>query len=737
MSDSTTRTLKEELEIRMLALLTGELSDADADELEKILTVDGELADYRDRMAVLMGHIHDARDEISPTPHAMRLSDERRAMIFGGAEINGPQQLASSKPRHLQYRAMRIAAGLAVLFFASSVLLMDNIKIIEVLQPEAEFEAPPLEPVKPPPPPPPPPSTKRAQKSLPRPQPLAARNPQNMDVPPIEANHPAFRLGNSRGFGGDLGELSGVANPLPSKDMDRMNDPFGDGDLADSSDSEYAAASEAEDAFADKLSQHATLLKNEKGHTATPQPSRTRQIGKSHGNLIRQTPKHEKHTKEQTVSTFSLNVSDVSFKLAQAALYNSRIPDPEQIRSEEFLNSFDYRDPSPRTNEAVSLNWEIADLPYAHGRQVVRFSLQTQAAGRTRSQPLNLNLLIDNSGSMQRPDRRAIMEQSLQSLKDKLQPKDQLSVILFARQPKLIANANTPQSQQAAIDRALAYRPEGGTNLEAGLQAAYANARANYQPSASNRVILMTDGAANLGQVNAETLANQIVEQRKLGIALDAYGIGWDDYNDELLEAITRNGDGRYAFLNSPKQAAEDFSEKLAGALRVAAADVKVQITWNPQLVSKYRQIGYDLHQLTTEDFRDNTVDAAEIGEAESGTALYVIQINQSADTIDYLGTLQVRYRDPSTNKYHEQSWPLKMPRKLPTLDTASPALRLATASALFAERLAHKPYASTVSFDDLSELTHDLPEAFPTQQRVVDLQNMIREAGILLGDSQ
>lgn len=451
---------------------------------------------------------------------------------------------------------------------------------------------------------------------------------------------------------------------------------------------------------------------------------------------VRQTPKQEKHTRDEAVSTFSLNVSDVSFKLAQVALENSRVPNPERIRSEEFLNSFDYRDPTPRVNEAVSLNWEIADLPYAHGRQVVRFSLQTQAAGRNASQPLNLNLLIDNSGSMQRPDRREIMEQSLQSLKDKLQPNDQLSVVLFARQPKLIANANTPQSQQAAIDTALAYRPEGGTNLEAGLEVAYDNARANFDPAASNRVILMTDGAANLGEVNADTLAKQVVEQRKQGIALDAYGIGWDDYNDELLEAITRNGDGRYAFLNSPDQAGEDFSEKLAGSLRVAAADVKVQITWNPERVTTYRQIGYDLHQLKTEDFRDNTVDAAEIGEAESGTALYVVQINQDADAIGRLGTLHVRYRDPATNQYHEQAWPLEMPRELPTLDTASPALRLATASALFAERLAHNPYARNVSFNDLSELTNDLPEAFPTQQRVVDLQNMIHSARILLGDA-
>ncbi len=445
-----------------------------------------------------------------------------------------------------------------------------------------------------------------------------------------------------------------------------------------------------------------------------------------------QRPKPEMATSAAPVSTFSLNVSDVSFKLAQAALESQRIPDPELIRSEEFVNSFSYGDPAPREDEPVVLNWEIAQHPYEHNRQIVRFSLQTQAAGRAADQALNLNVLLDNSGSMQRPDRRAILEQSLHALQGKLTDRDQLNIILFARQPKLIARAGSKLAQQAAVEEALQYQPEGGTNLEAGLQVAYETAHQHYDPAASNRVILMTDGAANLGDVDASALSAEVVEQRKQGIALDAYGIGWEDYNDALLEEITRNGDGRYAFLNSADTAAEDFAEKLAGTLRVAAADVKVQIIWNPERVTSYRQIGYDLHQLKAQDFRDNSVDAAEIGEAESGTALYVLKINEDPDIVGGLGTLQVRYRVPATGEYVERAWPLEMPRQIPALQDATASLRLAAASAFFAERLADNPYASNYSFEDLEALTADLPQAFPAQPRVVALQNMIQSANTL-----
>ena len=142
---------------------------------------------------------------------------------------------------------------------------------------------------------------------------------------------------------------------------------------------------------------------------------------------------------------------------------------------------------------------------------------------------------------------------------------------------------------------------------------------------------------------------------RKQGIALDCFGIGWEGYNDDLLEVLSRNGDGRYGFINTPEEAATGFAAQLAGALHVAAADVKVQVEFNPKRVTSYRQIGYAKHQLTKEQFRDNTVDAAEIGAAESGNALYVVEVNPQGE--GPLATVRVRYKVPGTTEYREQAW--------------------------------------------------------------------------------
>ncbi|MGS7457394.1 YfbK domain-containing protein, partial [Mycobacterium tuberculosis] len=82
-----------------------------------------------------------------------------------------------------------------------------------------------------------------------------------------------------------------------------------------------------------------------------------------------------------------------------------------------------------------------------------------------------------------------------------------------------------------------------------------------------------------------------------------------------------------------------------------------MQIEFNPKRVTLYRQVGYAKHQLTKEQFRDNTVDAAEIGAAEAGNAIYIVQVNPRGE--GPLGFARVRFKIPGTSDYREHEWPL------------------------------------------------------------------------------
>ncbi len=474
-------------------------------------------------------------------------------------------------------------------------------------------------------------------------------------------------------------------------------------------------------ALAERLKKEAEAAEAAKAALNPPKPAASPLI-----------PQPEVSTAENAFSTFSLNVADVAFKLAAASLEKGVMPDPSNIRTEEFINAFDYRDPEPGPGAPLAFAWERVRYPFAQNRDLLRFAVRTAAAGRQPGRPMNIVLLLDNSGSMERADRVAIIRQALRVLASKLEPQDRLSVVTFARTAHLRVDG-VPGSQAAQVAEEIGgLTPQGGTNLEEAMRLAYETAQRHYLANGVNRVVLMTDGAANLGNVDPVALKEKVDANRKQGIALDCFGIGWEGYNDDLLETLSRNGDGRYRFINTPEEATTDFVGQLAGALNVAASDVKVQVEFNPKRVANYRQIGYAKHQLTKEQFRDNTVNAAQIAAAESGNALYTVEVNPAGE--GPIAIVRVRYRVPGTQDYHEHEWAVPYQGNALGLEQASIAMRLAGAASAFAEWLGGSPFAAEVTPDRLLSYLNGVPEAFGADQRPKKLEWMIRQAKSLTG---
>ena len=438
-------------------------------------------------------------------------------------------------------------------------------------------------------------------------------------------------------------------------------------------------------------------------------------------------PQPEVVTAENPFSTFSLNVADVSFKLAQASLEKGVMPEAASIRSEEFINALDYRDPEPAPGAPIAFAWERSRYPFAHNRDALRFSIKTAAAGRAGNRPLNLVLLLDNSGSMERADRVQIIREALRVLATQLQPQDKVSVVAFARTARLWVDGLPGSQAGELVDRVGNLTPQGGTNLEDAMAVAYRTALGYYMPNGMNRVVLLTDGAANLGDVSPASLKEKVEHFRKQGIALDCFGIGWEGYNDDLLETLSRNGDGRYGFVNTPEAAATEFAAQLAGALQVAASDVKVQVEFNPARVTAYRQVGYAKHQLTKEQFRDNTVDAAEIAAAEAGNGLYIIEANPQGQGA--IATVRVRYKVPGTADYRELEWTVPYTGAATALEQASPAMRLCVTAAAFSEWLAGSPFAGEVNPTRLLPLLAGVPQIYGADKRPEKLEWMVRQA--------
>jgi secreted protein with Ig-like and vWFA domain len=436
-------------------------------------------------------------------------------------------------------------------------------------------------------------------------------------------------------------------------------------------------------------------------------------------------------TTDQPLSTFSLNVADVSFQLAAASLAQGQLPPPHTIRTEEFINALHYRDPEPPQGAPVGFAWDRARYPFTQQRDVLRLAVRTAAIGRHARQPLHVILVVDTSGSMERADRIATLHAALHALASQLGPADRLSAVTFARTARLVIDGVHGNDAPRLVERLLQTVPEGGTHLEEALRLGYQTALQHFIPGGVNRLILFTDGAANLGELQNAELQSIVETHRRRGIALDTFGIGWDGYDDERLAALARHGDGRYGFLNSPDDVASRFVRQLTGALEVAASDVKVQVEFHPDRVASWRQVGYAQHQLTAEQFRDDTVDAAELGAAESGNALYLIEtLPQGSGPI---ATVRVRFRQPSSGIITEHTWAVPYTGLAPDLAEASPALRLAVAAAGLGERLSGNPLAAGISIPNLQDLMRNVAEWYHPDPAPARLQLMLQQAAPLL----
>ncbi|GAA5484470.1 YfbK domain-containing protein [Haloferula sargassicola] len=435
--------------------------------------------------------------------------------------------------------------------------------------------------------------------------------------------------------------------------------------------------------------------------------------------LMKETP-----AGEEPYSTFSLNVSDASFKLAAAAIERGEVPAPESIRPEEFYNAFDYGDPSPATGEPVACAIEQAAHLVFPQRNLLRIGVKTGSEGRLPTSPLNLTVLIDNSGSMERPDRQLGVQQAVASLASLLKAGDTVTLASFARQPRLLAD-RIDGADAAKLNEAVLQTPsEGGTNLEEALKLGEEFSVRQFSPQAQNRLVLFTDGAANLGDADPESLQKIVENLRQQGIAFDAAGFGADGLNDRLLERLSRDGNGRYTVIDDPAEAGPEFARQLAGAFRPAAENVKVQVKFNPARVGRYKLIGFDEHRLKQEDFRNDAVDAAEMAAEEAGVALYQVEVLPEGS--GEVGEVSVRFRDAADGSMVERSWTIPYDPQAPAFDQAPASLRLAGVSAMLAEKLRQAPMAEAIDLEPLRAVLAGVSEDFDKSGRVAQLARML-----------
>lgn len=433
-------------------------------------------------------------------------------------------------------------------------------------------------------------------------------------------------------------------------------------------------------------------------------------------------------TRENPFSTFAIDVDTASYTMTRQALLSGSLPDPGSVRTEEFVNAFDYGDSAPET-AVFRVYPEGAPSPFGAGLDLLRIGVKGRRLGREEQRPAMLTFLVDTSGSMDRPDRIGLARQALALLLGHLAPEDRLQLIAFDDHARLVLEAVPGTGRERVLAAFDSLRCRGSTNLEEGMRLAYELAARAFVPGAENRVILISDGVANLGADSAAEILARIERYRRQGITCSVFGVGHGACNDRLLEELADRGDGVYRFLDSPEEVRRVFVDDMAATLHTIAMDVKIQVEWNPAAVVRYRLLGYENRALAREQFRDDAVDAGEVGSGQSVTALYELERAAAAPHDCPLGVVRVRYRRVDTGAVEEIAQPILRRHFAARIEEARPELRLAACAAEFAELLRRSPHAAGGSFADVARLLHAVVLEKELDSRVAELLRLVELA--------
>ncbi|WP_432007074.1 YfbK domain-containing protein [Streptomyces parvus] len=423
------------------------------------------------------------------------------------------------------------------------------------------------------------------------------------------------------------------------------------------------------------------------GHPAPDAPATGQGSRESEADRVR-----EGRAEPDYLSTFALDVDTASYGYARRTLGDGRLPAAEDVRPEEFVNSFRQGYERPKGN-GFSVNIDGARIggggTGASDWSLLRVGLATETAPPASERPpAALTFVVDISGSMAETGRLDLVRKSLTILADELRDDDSLSLVTFSDEAETrLPMTRVKDNRNRIKDVVSEMHPAQSTNVEAGIELGYEESVEGHREGATNRVVLLSDALANTGETEAEGILKKIDSaRREYGITLFGVGVG-SDYGDAFMEQLTNKGDGNTTYVGDEAQARKVFVDQLPAHLEIRARDAKAQVAFDRKTVQQFRLIGYENRKVADEDFRNDSVDGGEVGPGHTVTALYAVRLREGASGTVARAT--VRWLDPKTRKAQEETGTVTTGSVGTTLwGGENDRLQVAAVAAYFADRL-------------------------------------------------
>ncbi|MCD9855636.1 von Willebrand factor type A domain-containing protein [Epilithonimonas sp. JDS] len=427
--------------------------------------------------------------------------------------------------------------------------------------------------------------------------------------------------------------------------------------------------------------------------------------------------------KANPLSTFSIDIDNASYSNVRRMINNGQKVDKNAVRIEEMINYFKYDYPQPQSNQPFSINTEYNDSPWNPKHKLLKIGLQGKTVNDKELPASNLVFLIDVSGSMNEQNKLPLLKTSFKILLDKLRPQDKVAIVTYAGSAGVVLEPTSAKNKEEILTALENLSAGGSTAGGQGIELAYKLAQENLVKKGNNRVILATDGDFNVGVSDNSELQKLIEEKRKSGIYLTCLGFGMGNYKDNRLEMLADKGNGNYAYIDNMQESNKFLGKEFAGSMYAIAKDVKIQIEFNPKFVKSYRLIGYENRKLKNEDFKNDKIDAGELGIGHTVTAIYeVIPVGSDSEFSpqdvdlkysktdsknefgDELATVKFRYKNPDEDVSKELIQTIKDSKN--QLNNASPDFKFASSVAWFGLVLRQSEFIKDKDLDKIINLS-------------------------------